>query len=472
MPLTNEEEGKVRQVIRAFEEGKTINQLPECRNLNPFDLFTEVVDNSGKSQKATLIKMLPYVEDNCAYGIEWDTTVSSPTCARIGSVNLHKTLPIQNRMRGCLLNDNGTVQQYLTSWTGADRSGAKGQVMVEVPEHYRKVVEDGNKRRCLISEYPIPGYIYVPKFYISAYEATVQRSANKLCSVVNSTTDYRGGANQADWDSLPKSVLGKPATSVSRTNFRKYARARNMEATAEWNCQTYEEYKAITWLFFIEYATFNSQAPFNPNKDANGYSQGGLGDGPTTLTSEQWTTFNAIHPFLPCGYTDEFANKSGEKAYTLPGTSIVVKANRYRGIENPFGHIWKWTDGINIDIKTDGEGGQSKIYVAKDPEAFNDTNYNGYQMRGLEARTNGYVKEFILGIYADIMPMLVGGSSTTYMSDNHYTDVSTSSLRGVRFGGIAYVAANAGFACADSLNVPSTADSSIGSRLCFLPRNA
>lgn len=62
------------------------------------------------------------------------------------------------------------------------------------------------------------------KCYISAYEATIQRSTGKLASVVNTSADYRGGNNQADWDALPKSQLGKPATSTSRTNFRAAAR--------------------------------------------------------------------------------------------------------------------------------------------------------------------------------------------------------------------------------------------------------
>ena len=45
------------------------------------------------------------------YGIEYDVTASDPDVTRIaeGSLNIHAVLPVQSRMRGCLLNDNGTV---------------------------------------------------------------------------------------------------------------------------------------------------------------------------------------------------------------------------------------------------------------------------------------------------------------------------------------------------------------------------
>lgn len=69
--------------------------------------------------------------------------------------------------------------------------------MVEIPAHYRKFETDGNIRRVKISENALPDFHLVPKVYISAYEATVQRSTTKLCSVVNTDADYRGGNNNS-----------------------------------------------------------------------------------------------------------------------------------------------------------------------------------------------------------------------------------------------------------------------------------
>lgn len=226
MALTAEEEAKVKKIITAYDNGKRLNELPVADSSNPFDLTTEVLDKSGESKQAGLAAMLPYAEDQCSYGVELDVTVSSSVLTRTGNMTLHKTLPIQSKMKGCLLSDEGKVIEYLNpaNWKAHKRDGSNGMVMVEIPAHWRRFYTNGNKRGVRISEYQIPGYHFVKKCYISAYEATIQRSTGKLASVVNTSADYRGGNNQADWDALPKSQLGKPATSTSRTNFRAAAR--------------------------------------------------------------------------------------------------------------------------------------------------------------------------------------------------------------------------------------------------------
>lgn len=480
MALTSEEESKVRSIIEAFDNGKRLADLPEVEGTNPFELLCEVLDTDGESKKAALATFMPYLEENCAYGIEYDVTVSSPECTRIGNMELHKSLPIQSRMKGCLLADDGTVTEYLNpaDWRGNTRDGSRGQVMVELPMYYRKFETEGNKRRVKISEYPLPGYHQVRKKYVSAYEATVQRSTTTLCSVVNEDADYRGGNNNAEWDGTYRTLLGRPATSISRTNFRNYARKRK-SATKEWNCMTYDIQKDLFWLFIIEYATLNSQKAFNSAKDSNGYAQGGLGSGVTNLNSTKWSAFNGYYPFVPCGYTDELGNGTGEVEFSMPeeydSAGLTVKVARYRGIENPFGHLWQWTDGINVRISPtteNGGDGLSKVFVTDNPEYFNDSNYNNMSHVGNEARAEGYVKSVIFGEGGEIMPDVVGGGSTTYFCDYHYTNIPTSeALRGVLFGGYATNGASAGFGYAYSNAAPSLtgARAYFGSRLCFIP---
>lgn len=417
------------------------------------------------------------IEDLVMYGVEFDTAVSSTDCTRIGNPNLHRTLPVHSQMRGCLLNDDGEVTKYLneSDWTSETRDGSQGQVMVEIPEHYVKFETDGTKRRVKMSITPIVGYKKIGKYYISAYEATVQRSANKLCSVVNTDEDYRGGNNNTEWDSTYRSLLGLPATQISRTNFRTYARNRKSGST-EWNCMTYDAQKDLYWLFVVEYATLNTQKAFNAAKTAEGYAQGGLGNGVTSLFGMKWNTFNGYYPVIPCGHTDSLGNGTGEVDYQMPeeyDTNVLtVKVPRYRGIENPFGHLRQWTDGINVRIspnEPDGDG-LSKVYVCSDPSKFNDTNYDGYTYVGDEVRTQAYVKEVIFGEGGEIMPSVVGGSNTTYFCDYHYTNISAAeTLRGVLFGGHAHNGAYAGFVCANSDNMPSNANSHFCSRLCFIP---
>ena len=247
MAFTETQETILEQIIEAYQNGKRLSDLPEVSGKNPYNLYCEVLDEDGESKKAALASLLPYIEDDCSYGVEFDITVASPTCTRIGNTDLHKSLPVQSRMKGCLLDDDGNVVEYLdpTDWTGNVLDGSRGQVMVEIPAHYRKCETEGNKRRVRISELPLAGYHLVPRMYISAYQATVERSTLKLCSVKNTGVDYRGGNNNAEWDGLVKTLLGRPATSLSRTNFRKYARNRNAAATSEWNCMTYDAQKAL-----------------------------------------------------------------------------------------------------------------------------------------------------------------------------------------------------------------------------------
>lgn len=478
MALSADEENKVREIIEAFTNGKRLSDLPDVSGNNPFSLLCEVLED-GESKKATLAAILPNMEENCMYGIEYDITVSSPDVTRIGNMSLHKSLPIQNRMKGCLLDDNGNVVEYLnpSNWTGQTRDGSRGQVMVELPMYYRKFETDGNKRRVKLSEYPLPGYHQVKRKYVSAYEATVQRSTTKLCSVVNNSADYRGGNNNADWDATYRTLLGRPATQISRTNFRNYARKRNT-STKEWNCMTYDVQKDLFWLFAVEYATLNSQKAYNAAKDSNGYAQGGLGDGVTTLDWSKWSNFNGNYPFVPCGYTDELGNGTGEKEYTMPteydASSKKVKVCRYRGIENPFGHIWQWTDGINIQIQSAAVGGLSKVFVTDAPEKFNDSNYTGYSHVGNEASTEAHVKTVIFGNGGEIIPDVVGGGSTTFFCDYHYTNIPSSGevLRGVLFVGGANSSAYAGLVSATSSYAPSSSNAHFGSRLCFIPTPA
>lgn len=477
MALTSEEEAKVRLIIEAFDGGKRLIDLPDVKNTNPFELYCEVLDTDGESKKAALASLLPYVEEQCMYGIEYDATVSSPDVTRIGNMDLHKSLPIHNRMKGCLLSDDGNVNEYLNpqDWTGQTRDGSRGQVMIELPMYYRKFETEGNMRRVKLSEYPLPGYQQVKKKYVSAYEATVQRSTTTLCSVVNTDADYRGGNNNAEWDGTYRTLTGRPATLISRTNFRNYARKRK-SSTKEWNCMTYDIQKDIYWFFVVEFATRNSQKAFNTELTAEGYKQGGLGDGVTTLDGTKWNTFNSSYPFIPCGYTDELGNGTGEIEFSMPAeydSNIeTVMVPRYRGIENPFGHIWQWTDGINVRISPDSPDGDglSKVFVTDNPEYFNDSNYDNMQHVGNEARTQSYVKEVIFGEGGEIMPSVVGGGSTIYFCDYHYTNIPTSEqFRGVRFGGIASSGSYAGLVSAYSSNAPSYTSASFGSRLCFIP---
>mgnify|MGYP000252942086 CR=1 FL=1 len=416
---------------------------------------------------------IPDIEERYAYGVEWNMASSSPDGKRVGNMQLHRELPVQSKIRGCVLDNSGGVRKYLgaSSWSQEDMSidYLLEAIMAEMDRFWIRFYIKGLKFGCMMSDTPMPGYTYINKRYMSAFEGGVDRPSMTLLSaygVGSTNVNRRGGDNTADWDGTYRSLLGRPVTNLTRDQFRQAARKRG----SGWEMYTYNAHKILFWLFAVEYATLDSQKPFNAQKDANGFAQGGLGPGPTQMTD--WTNFNNANPLIPCGYTNEFGNGSGEKAYVVKnasgGTHATLMANRYRGIENPFGHIWKYTDGANIQVTT-GDAGLSILWTTDDPSNFSDTSYTGYDKKGNICRTDGYAKKMLLGEDGDIVATEVGGSSSTYWCDYYYTYTSANRMQTVLVGGSADIGQNSGLAYINTHDASSAAAKYFGSRLCFFP---
>lgn len=433
------------------------------------------IHTTGDGTKALMddgtYKSIPSLEDQYAYGVEWDTASSSPDGVRVGNMQLHRELPVQSGMRRCILDNNGGVVMYDTEKLEEGYSEITSFAsMTRIPQHWYKMYFNGTRFRMMLSEIPLPGYKCVNEFYISTTEARLDRNSMILCScysVGSSAGNTRGGDNTADWDGTYRSLLGRPVTNLTRDQFRQAARKRG----SGWEMYTYNANKILFWLFAVEYATLDSQKPFNAQKDANGFAQGGLGPGPIQMTD--WTNFNNNNPLIPCGYTNEFGNGSGEKAYVVKnasdGTHATLMANRYRGIENPFGHIWKYTDGVNIQVTT-GDAGLSILWTTDDPSNFSDTSYTGYDKKGNICRTNGYAKKMLLGEDGDIVATEIGGSSSTYWCDYYYINTSANRMQTVLIGGATDEGQGAGLARVSTNLAPSATGRNVGSRLCFFPK--
>lgn len=414
---------------------------------------------------------IPDLEERYAYGVEWDTASSSPDGVRVGNMQLHRELPIQSKIRGVILDNKGGIKSYLnnSNWGNINTEYLTESIMTEIPEHWYKLYQDGTKFRMMLSAMPLPGYNHIDQFYISSFESGIDRGSSTLISsygVGSTNVNKRGGDNTSEWDGTYRSLLGCPVTYLTRDQFRQAARKRG----SGWEMYTYGAHKTLFWLFAVEYATLNSQKPFNAQKDANGFSQGGLGEGASQMTD--WINFNNANPLIPCGYTNEFGSGSGEKAYVVKnasdGTHATLMANRYRGIENPFGHVWKYTDGANIQVTT-GDAGLSIIWTTDDPSNFSDTSYTGYDKKGNICRTSGYAKKMLLGENGDIIPTEVDGSSSTYWCDYYRTTITIDGIFVVLAGSSANGALGNGLA---SIYGGYTSNSArdIGTRLCFFPK--
>ena len=467
--------GDEKMAFLASEAGR----YPSFGNFSIVDgeLALFIWDGTWKKQ------IVSYYRNDQVYGVRHYFNNGSPDLTRIGDASLHRDLPVQSGMRRCVVNSTGDVLYYLGAndstkkedGTTADLSGATGQVMVEVPAHYRKTSLNAAQgyMDTEISMFPFDGAILVPRYLVSAYEATVDRENNLLSSVVNTSARYRGGNNNADWDGTYRSLLGLPATSLSLGTFRQYGKNRG----TGWGCYDWNMRTDIFWLFAIEYATLNSQKDFNPSLDEAGFHQGGLGSGVSNFSN--WTTYNNNHPIIPCGFTNSLGNNTGVKTFTLNaeqaqayGSEHSESVPSYRGIENPFGHIWKWTDGFLAR----GTGEYQELYISRNRAKYADTINDSYVDMGHDAADNGYVKYILASqqslpqekrVYGDLIGTDVSGSSSTFFCDYHYTAHAEGTIYGALLGGGAGSGASGGLAFVHSYVAPASTDAYFGSRLCW-----
>lgn len=400
------------------------------------------------------------------YGVSWSETSSNPDCTRIGNMDMHRSLPIQSMMKPFdITNIEDTVSEIIlpiddqfqkTSYANANNnqwsivSGDSDNIMIRIPEFwYTDDYVPGTKTHNLkLCPHAKPGWYHHKEAYVSAYE--VYKSGDKFVSV--------------------KGQL--PTVNFNRTNGRTWARANGFDGEAKWNLYTYEEHRAICHLFLVEYATRNSQKTVNTELTPEGFRQGGLGSGCTTGAAT--INGNQTWSFIRTGSSDSLGSGSGEVTVTIQQTdqsgsntsTITRKCNRYRGIENPFGHVWKHTD----DVISVYSNSYRTWYKSVKPDQFT-TNKNA-SYRSLCASTmvsNGYKTEIKATPTCDFFAMSVsGGSETTYWCDYNWDNTDASEhclLIGGRSGnggwaGLFYLTSSYGV---------GDSNASIGSRLTYLP---
>ena len=426
----------------------------------------------GLNVNAGVISIAPdYLVDMMSYGVEWDVTVADPTCTRIGNPLFHKSLPIQSEYKGCVVQ-NGKLQYYLdpNDWSNKANGspsfldGTDGDVMVHTPRFYGKSGSYGNKRWVRISTIKIdPSWVEIPEMFVSAYRNTVYTDGDtiKVASVVNTMAKYRGGGRRSAYDEYLatdqfKTDLGKPVSNISRATMRTYAASAGQELLC------YEFYKWIFyWNYVIEYANFNSQKKFDSELTSDGYHKGGLGIGVTSLDYNSWNTYNGGYAITPCGYTNEFGNFSGVKGILLQSSGKILYANRYRGFENPFGDIWTNLEGVVVKRNTDKAN--CNVYATTDVLKYGD-DYSYFDIVGVEANKNGWIKTFDFGSNAEIIPSDVSASSATYKCDYHWNVADSSEKRTLMVGGDAKGESMSGLAAFASTYNVGNAGTNVGFR--------
>lgn len=442
----NQDITELRSTILKVNDKVGLTEANEMPDLSSTNYLAD--SPSAISAAVTLdeeIGKLSRNENELWYGVKFDlANGSSPDGVRTGNMEMHRTLPIQSKMRGCTISNTDNTKKYLKAndWTkwedgttlSQDSSGVGVEAFVEIPEHYRLLIATpDNTVEIRMSEYNLPGYTKVEKKYIGAYEGVI---------------DTGSASTQNTLRSIAVSALKlKPIVNETRNQFQTFARGNNR--TNNWNIYTYGAHRDLTWLFVVEYATLNSQKAFNASLTAEGYHQGGLGEGITTgtVTVNGATTYS----FVPSGTTKSLGNGTGIIEYThtntnAEGTSTgtkVVNVPRYRGIENPFGHVWKNV----IDVVVAGT--DNSVYICKDYTKFGTfeggTNPTaeqlitaGYELQDFKESTitSQYVKKLVNNNQADLFPAVVGNgaSAATYYCDYHWTS-ATATPRTLLIGG-------------------------------------
>lgn len=347
------------------------------------------------------------------------------------------TLNVYSNMKRCNVADDGTINAYDGDLTYTE-DGSNGQVMVKVNKFYYKldVSQTGDldgvnirKGRWSISDTPGTGFKLHPAFLAAdgvteldyflygAFDAVGQDS-NGTYSTSYNTTTYKLG-----------SVGGNtyaPTNSLTRATARTMATNRG----AGWYQAGVKQTMALQMLFAVEYG-FNSQ--------------------------------------LSVGYGIVGASAASKTGITIGSTTSGTKDNQttpvnWRGIENLWGNIWNWIDGLNIN---------DRVPYVCDTFTFVDNTSTGYTQIGFSIpSSNAYVSA--LGYDANNDWIMLPSEATGTNENSAIGDYvySNTGWRVAFLGGYWAYAFKVGLFFWGLNDGSSNADSGRGSRLMYVPQVA
>ena len=323
-----------------------------------------------------------------------------------GSSPFDSYMPWMGMEEYTLNNETGRVSAKKGD-PGFTRTNINLPVMVKIPEFYYKIERVGSIFRYYVADGPVDGLSLHPGSgdnYLGRYEA--------------------GEASSGTMGPILASYSGKtPSVSKTRSEFRD--RARNM--ASGFQLRDIAAWCAYDLLYLVEYADFNSQEKIGP---------GIVND-------------TAAHK---TGETDAMVYHTG-RAHS--GDNAAVQ---YRGVENPWGNVREWVDGINI--------GERSVYICTDPENYVDNTATNYPYSNIQIPRSGWIKG--LGFSSvfpwAFIPNATGGSSTSYITDYVGSDTG---WRGLYVGGSWSESFHAGLFLFLATSSSSFTSSNLGARLQF-----
>lgn len=451
--------------------GRTNVAIAKVASGSMAKLINEV--NINKLAEAT--KTIGYTDDSI-YGVEADW--KNNRFVRLnGSVGKsggsdHDNIKAFAR-RKCNITDAGVITAYYGddgyTETGKTQksilvgdttitSGTRVQTMVEQNKFYYKVVplelekiSDGvgykmRKARYYLSDTPKDGFKVHPAFkrdgveydriYIGAYKASLYDTSEALYVLDDSAS------MDAATDKLASIAGAKPASGVTNNLTRANCRKMAGNIGTGWQIIDFTIACMNAYLFLVEYAKMNAQEVI------------GLGYVSITDDGETSMTINT-------GSTASIGNGTGMAEGTNGKASII-----YRGMEDPFGNIWEFVDGLNVEAK-----GKNIGYWAN--HSFADDTANApYQSLGFTiAKTNGYISAFGWSEDCDwaFIAAETAGDSSKPVGDYHYQNATYNGWFIALLGGRWIDGSNCGLCCWHVINASSYRSRGIGSRLVYIP---
>ena len=393
--------------------------------------------------------------------VSWDSSADTYTTTFSGAISIH------TEMKRCLVLDNGTVNYYLSptdstkkvDGTNADLTGTDGQVMVEIRKFYTKREVSGTVTTWYVSVLPLPGFTVHPAFIKDGVEVNFRYyGAYDACAFDVSGSTYISGLNRdnavtntpnvdvtATTGDKLASVSGiYPMVGLTRAQFRTIAANRG----TGWRQVDFTLWSAVQVLFLTEFGTFSSQATLGAGNTAGSYltQSANQSDSPHTIAGASNSLGN--------GSTN---TTTGAGVSAKPGTSFMS----YRGIENFYGNCWNWADGINVNVTATGN-----VHITNNRADFADNTSTNMTLVTASLTTgSNFIRNIVAVDNYFLASSVTGGSSTTYLTDQHFG--SATSNRVVRVGGSAGFGAAAGAFSVNADSASSLAIRDFGGRLSY-----
>jgi hypothetical protein len=374
-------------------------------------------DNSFVSTKEPVIVLSRYV----------DFTANETT--RTGNPDTH---PVYMGINRCNVADDGTINAYYGD-AGYTEDGSNGQVMVKIPKFYYKVTPDSDGgldgvhiRKCTweISDTADEGFTLYPAFYDANGNEIDYFLYGAFDGVGQRDSAYGTSYNTAS-DKL-SSVAGSsmlPVKNLTRARARIMATNRG----TGWYSAGVKQTMAVQMLMAVEYG-FNSQV--------------GIGQGVVSTSAATYA-----------GQTTGNVTSGTQDNKTTPVN--------WRGIENFWGNIYDWIDGLNTS---------DKVPYFCNSYTFVDDTSSGYTQISFSLPSSNYITA--LGYDSNnpwvLLPSESSGSSNPTGPISDYV-LSYSGWCVARLGGYWNDDSSAGAFCWACNNDSSNTNSNIGARLMYIP---